>query len=313
MKRLELVPADLLRLRFAHSPMAEVVTSALAARNGARSDVWPYARWRTRLDRRTDELDVFWRIVSAPRGGIADFLTPVPRTARPTLEAELADIAATDPDRVAAELDACGIEVDDPAALLPPLVMQIRRYFTLALADLWPRLRAAADNEIAHRLNTAAFPGPERLLDGLHPRMRWNPDALQLDYLKDGESRPWSLDGHPLFLLPTAFTTKAWIMDSTAGRALWYPPRAAGAVFAAAPPPPAPLAALLGATRAAVLTLLTTPSSTGDVAERLGLAPATASHHLTALRDAGLIVGARSGRRLHYRHTDLGERLNSMG
>ncbi|GAA3287477.1 hypothetical protein GCM10020218_051070 [Dactylosporangium vinaceum] len=49
------------------------------------------------------------------------------------------------------------------------------------------------------------------------------------------------------------------------------------------------------------------------MAERLGLAPATASHHLTALRDAGLIVAARSGRRLNYRHTDLGERLSTGG
>ncbi|MEV8513604.1 winged helix-turn-helix domain-containing protein [Dactylosporangium sp. NPDC051484] len=99
-------------------------------------------------------------------------------------------------------------------------------------------------------------------------------------------------------------------MDCPAGRGLWYPPRA---LFAAAPPPPEPLAALLGATRAAVLTLLATPLSTGDVAECLGLAPATASHHLTALRDAGLIVAARSGRRLNYRRTELGDRLTDLG
>nr|BFE56770.1 DUF5937 family protein [Dactylosporangium thailandense] len=309
-KRLELVPDDLLRLRFAHSPMAEVVTSALAARDGS----WQYGRWRSRLGSRTDDLDVFWRVVATPSGGIPDFLTPVPRTARPTLEAELEAIAATDPARVAADLDGCGVPSGDPAALLPPLVAQIRRYFRLALADLWPRLRATADNEIAHRTNTAAFPGPHRLLENLHPRIRWNPDALQLDYLKDTEYPSWSLDGHPLFLLPTAFTgTKAWIMDSAAGRALWYPPRAMGALFAAPPAPPEPLAALLGATRAAVLALLASPASTGDVAEQLGLAPATASHHLTALRDAGLIVAARSGRRLNYRHTDLGERLTTLG
>ncbi|MFB9448947.1 winged helix-turn-helix transcriptional regulator [Dactylosporangium vinaceum] len=310
MKRLELTPDDLLRLRFAHSPMAEVVTSALALRG----DAWQYSRWRRRLGTSTDGLDVLWRVLDARSGGIPDFLTPVPRTARPTLESELAVIAATHPDRIAAELDCAGIGYDDPAALIPPLLAQIRRYFDLALADLWPRLRATADNEIAHRTTTAAFPGPHSLLADLHPRLRWDPDALHLDYLKDTPQRPWSLHGEPLYLLPTAFTgAKAWIMDSPAGRALWYPPRAVTALFAAPAPPPEPLAALLGATRAAVLTLLSTPSSTGDVAERLGLAPATASHHLTALRDAGLIVAARSGRRLNYRHTDLGERLSTGG
>ncbi|MER7008335.1 winged helix-turn-helix domain-containing protein [Dactylosporangium sp. NPDC000555] len=309
-KRLELTPGDLLRLHFAHSPMAEVVTSALALRASS----WEHARWRAGVRPEVNGLDLFWRVLHTPTGAIPDFLTPVPQTARPTLEAELAAIAATPPDQVAGELANAGVDCPDPAALLPPLVAQIRRYFAIALAGLWPRLRAAADADIAHRTASAAFPGPGTLLAGLHPRLRWDPDELRLDYLKDTEHPPWSLDGHPLLLLPTAFTGRhAWVMDSPAGRALWYPPRALGALFAAAPPPPEPLAALLGASRAAVLTLLATPSSTGDVAERLGLAPATASHHLTALRDAGLIVAARSGRRLNYRRTDLGDRLTALG
>ncbi|MGI5242798.1 ArsR/SmtB family transcription factor [Dactylosporangium sp. CA-139066] len=310
MKRLELTPDDLLRVRFAHSPMAEVVTSAMALRSGS----WEHARWRARVAARVSGLDVFWRVFAPPTGAIPDFLSPVPRTARPTLPDELDAIAATPPDHVAAELHAAGVPCEDPAALMPTLIEQIRRYFTGALAELWPRLRALADAEIAHRTSAAAFPGPRALLDDLHPRLRWDPDALRLDYLKDAEYPPWHLDGHPLAILPTAFSGRhAWILESGDRRALWYPPRSVHAVFAAAPPPPAPLAALLGGTRAAVLTLLATPSSTGDVAERLGLAPATASHHLTALRDAGLIVAARNGRRLDYRRTDLGERLTSLG
>jgi DNA-binding transcriptional ArsR family regulator len=58
-----------------------------------------------------------------------------------------------------------------------------------------------------------------------------------------------------------------------------------------------------------VLTLLAVPSSTGEVAAALHLAPATASHHLTTLRDAGLVVGERLGRRLRYLRTALGEQL----
>ncbi|WP_182908488.1 helix-turn-helix transcriptional regulator [Microbispora sp. H13382] len=72
---------------------------------------------------------------------------------------------------------------------------------------------------------------------------------------------------------------------------------------------PAALAALLGSTRAAMLALLAEPSSMGEVAAALRLAPATASHHLTTLRDAGLVSGEREGRRLRYRRTGLGEQL----
>jgi DNA-binding transcriptional ArsR family regulator len=58
-----------------------------------------------------------------------------------------------------------------------------------------------------------------------------------------------------------------------------------------------------------VLILLEAPHSTGEVAAALGLAAATASHHLTTLRDAGLIAGSRVGRKLEYLRTGLGDQL----
>jgi DNA-binding transcriptional ArsR family regulator len=92
--------------------------------------------------------------------------------------------------------------------------------------------------------------------------------------------------------------------------ALWYGPRGFGDLWAPARPA-APLAGLLGPTRAAVLTLLAAPYSTGEVAARLGLAAGTASHHLTTLRDAGLVSAERAGRRLLYQRTELGDRLTA--
>jgi DNA-binding transcriptional ArsR family regulator len=99
--------------------------------------------------------------------------------------------------------------------------------------------------------------------------------------------------------------------EAAQGRSLWYPPRGYGRLWdsTARTAPAAALAALLGPTRAAVLTLLEVPHSTGEVAAELGLAAATASHHLTTLRDAGLIAGSRVGRKLEYQRTGLGEQL----
>jgi DNA-binding transcriptional ArsR family regulator len=54
------------------------------------------------------------------------------------------------------------------------------------------------------------------------------------------------------------------------------------------------------------------PASTGEVAAALALAPATASHHLTTLRDGGLVAAERSGRLLRYRRTGLGEQLTTL-
>jgi DNA-binding transcriptional ArsR family regulator len=99
----------------------------------------------------------------------------------------------------------------------------------------------------------------------------------------------------------------------TPGRALWYAPRGYGNLWSSPEVRPgAALSALLGPSRAAVLTLLAAPSSTGEVADRLGLAPATASHHLTTLRDAGLVAAERAGRRLLYQRTRLGDQLTDQ-
>jgi len=166
------------------------------------------------------------------------------------------------------------------------------------------------DGEIAYRAMTAAERGTWALLSGLHPDLDWDGATLRLASAK---TRHWTLDGHPLALLPAGFAGPFvhTMTESPSARALWYPPRGYARLWHPRVDPSAALAALLGPTRAAVLTLLAVPHSTGEVAAALGLAPATASHHLTTLRDAGLVVGERVGRRLRYVRTGLGAQVAS--
>jgi DNA-binding transcriptional ArsR family regulator len=300
--------------------MVEVVTSGLALSRP--TTFWMYAAWRARVRPLLagTGLQTFLAVVSGPTCYVPDFLTPVPATARPSLADELRVVAGTPLDRVAAEVDAAWAGHTappqvlrfgtDPAGALAELVRQIRRYFELAVAPVWPRLRAAVEGEIAHRALAAAERGPRALLADLHPKLDWDGSTLRLGYAK---SRHWGLDGHPLALMPAGFAGPMvhTMTEAPTGRALWYPPRGYGRLWDQPKriEPSAALAALLGPTRAAVLTLLAVPCSTGEVATALGLAPATASHHLTTLRDAGLVVGERVGRRLRYLRTGLGEQL----
>ncbi len=342
MLQIEFTPADLVGLRFAHSPMVEVVTSAFALHDPAR--YWMYGAWRARVEPRIGGLATFLAVVSGPACYVPDFLTPVPSVARPSLDDELRVLAETPLDRVAAEVDAAWAghaappEIvrfgTDPAAGLAELIRQVRRYFAVALAPDWARLRAVVEGEIARRALAAAGRGPAALFAGLHPDLGWDGSAIRIGSAKD---RHWGLDGHPLALLPAAFAgpTVHTMTESPTGRALWYPPRGYGGLGSAPAggrpgsaggvgsaggdsglgerrvEAPAALAALLGPTRAAVLILLAVPASTGEVATALSLAPATASHHLTTLRDAGLVVAERVGRRLRYLRTDLGEQLSA--
>jgi biotin operon repressor len=191
------------------------------------------------------------------------------------------------------------------------LLREIRQYYAVAVAPYWARLRAAAEAEIAHRARAAAEHGSRALLKDLHPRLAWDGSALSIGL--GSNVTDFGRDGEGLTLLPSGFTgPKVFTLTQTRhGRALWYPPRGYGALWdsPARAEPSAALAALLGPTRAAVLTLLDVPHSTGEVASALGLAAATASHHLTTLRDAGLVAAARTGRRLSYLRTGLGEQL----
>jgi DNA-binding transcriptional ArsR family regulator len=88
-----------------------------------------------------------------------------------------------------------------------------------------------------------------------------------------------------------------------------YPARGIATLWEEPEAAPDGLARLLGASRAAVLSDLGAPRSTTELAERLDLSPATASHHLAALRDAGLVTGRREGRAVLYVRTPLGDGL----
>jgi hypothetical protein len=322
MIRLAFAPADLAVVRFAHSPMAEVIASSVALTKP--DQFWMYASWRAQVRPvlAAAGLRTFLAVAARPRGWVPDFLTPVPATARPLLRDELATIAATPLDRVAAEVAYAWRGISDvppvvtrfdrdPAGGLAVLLREIRQYFELALAPYWPRLRAAAEAEISHRARAAAEHGPRALVRDLHPTLTWDEKTLSIGY--GDHDVNFGLDGHGLALMPSGFAgPKVFAMtETTQGRSLWYPPRGYGALWdsTARAEPTSALAALLGPTRAAVLTLLEVPHSTGEVAAALGLAAATASHHLTTLRDAGLIAGSRVGRKLAYQRTGLGEQL----
>ncbi|MGW0669853.1 ArsR/SmtB family transcription factor [Streptomyces sp. NPDC002746] len=71
------------------------------------------------------------------------------------------------------------------------------------------------------------------------------------------------------------------------------------------------LDALLGATRAIVLRAVAQrpDSTTGEISRATRVAPATASHHTSVLRQAGLITTQRTGGSVHHRLAPLGESL----
>ena len=88
-----------------------------------------------------------------------------------------------------------------------------------------------------------------------------------------------------------------------------YPARGIGTLWESGPTTPEALAALVGKTRAALLTALDAPRSTTEIARRLGVSAGGASQHLGVLKDGGLVVGRRDGRSVLYVRTQLADAL----
>ena len=164
----------------------------------------------------------------------------------------------------------------------------LEAYWERAVEPVWPRVRAFLDADVAHRARRLADGGPAALFADLADGVTWG--DRHVDVAVPRHEATIALDGRGLLLMPTAFSA---VRPSVIDRAPWqptliYPARGIATLWEDAAPAPDGLARLLGATRATVLADLAAPRSTTEVAERLQISPANASHHLTALRDAGL-------------------------
>lgn len=137
--------------------------------------------------------------------------------------------------------------------------------------------------------------------------MRWQPPVLHVDYVED---RDLHLAGRGLRLIPSYFCWQRPIAlaDATLQPVLVYPLQQSLPTIPERLPE-ASLASLLGRTRAAALRTLALGATTSELAGYLGVSAATATHHTTVLRDAGLVLSRRSGNTVLHTLTPLGAAL----
>lgn len=310
---------DLARTRFACSPLCEVTTSVEVLKDPGRSAV--HLPWVRQARRALAGVD--WELLSAlvrlPTVYIPDFLTPVPADSTRTIEQELAALAAAAPASIRRDLVKFGPELpplvqelyEDPKAGTARLVAEIQAYWTAAIAPHWPRMRRLAEGEILRRARQMSAGGPAALFADLHPLVSWERDTLRIGHRMFEERH--RLEGERgLVLVPTVF---AWPGVFSQTGAAWqpglvYPPRGVATLWeGAGAAVPEGLARVIGRTRARLLAELDAPASTTELAARTALSPATVSHHLTALRDAGLLARHRTGRTVLYARAEAAELL----
>ncbi|MFE6054436.1 ArsR family transcriptional regulator [Kitasatospora sp. NPDC056446] len=313
---------DLARMRFAVSPMWEVGPSLRLLRSGLAHPV--HQPWTEQVRPRLAALGPAYALLAElvpPSGYVPDFLNPAPSGPAPGLAEELAAIRATPAERVHRDLDRLrdgrgrlGPRLraldGDPAGGLARLTEAVEAYWDLALAPYWARIRAVLDADVLHRARQAAEHGAARVLNDLHSGLRWTDDTLRLRHRT--RPLPDRTAGAGLLLVPSAFTGPALYsrLAPPDPLQLAYPARGIGTLWASAPPAGTEaLAAVLGRSRARLLTELAAPASTTELAHRTGLSPSAVSQYLTALRDARLVSAHRAGRSVLYARTASAEAL----
>ncbi|MFJ4095407.1 ArsR/SmtB family transcription factor [Kitasatospora sp. NPDC089913] len=193
---------------------------------------------------------------------------------------------------------------------------RLREYHAFAVAPYWSQLLAANHTERAARAMAAVDTGLDGLLGTLHPDVRWESPVLSVPCPVDADL---NLRGAGILLVPTFFWPEPLVLTDNRGPdhpvVLHYPLARDLATYrtvwaaAASAEPEGALVALLGATRARTLRAVADPAGTAELARRTGTSPATASHHASVLRSAGLLTTERSGPGVRHVLTPLGQAL----
>ncbi|GAA0415309.1 transcriptional regulator [Acrocarpospora corrugata] len=308
---------DVARLRFAFSPLWELVSSLRVLRSPARHSL--HLPWLRMVRPRLRALDLTELLALVPPDGyFPDFLTPPPDTPLPDFAAELQRVRLTPPDQAAEEVGWLQQPLDpaiqrflrDPAAGVRRVADTLDAYWTVALAEFWPRVHGLLEADVVWRTRRLASGGVRELFADLHPAVSWHGDRLVT-------SRPWQhesdIAGDGLVLVPSAFRwPDVAVLCEPYQPMLIYPARGTGNLWLAGVPcTPGALSALIGKTRAQILTALADPASTTVLARRMELTAGAVSQHLTVLSGGGLVSRQRIGREVLYRRTSVGDALVS--
>lgn len=322
--RLSMSLQDLAVLRFAVSPVWELVASVRVLRDPTSHPVhmpW-FERVRDRIRGQHPDLELLWGLVPVPTRTLPAFLAPTPDESTSDPHTSIDGLLGQPGDVVAESIasvfgasppPAVRQLKDDPARHLPALVAQMHDYWDLALAPDWPSIQALLEADRRDRGLRLVEEGPARLFEQLNPAIRWEDGTVII--AQDVTSADHDLAGRGLVLVPSAFTWPRVFVKATPQwpPVLRYPAAGAAGLWLDRQAPSQGLAGVLGSARSQLLEELEVPASTTELAQRCGMSPAGVSAHLHKLKAAGLLWSQRVGRSVLYGRTDIGDTLITRG
>jgi DNA-binding transcriptional ArsR family regulator len=305
-----------LHCRFGISPLGEVVRAALAIA-GSVQDTSHYRWLRQRRDvvqhlYRDHDLSLLLALLADP-GYVPGFLTAPPSSLVEDIDEELNRVRQTPAREARAEIEQAltGRPLDDRITqvlrsgdAVVRLADALTATWRLLLEPSWPTVRELLERDVAYRARRLAEGGLAHLFKDLAPVVALHGHELRV---RQRAPATIALDERGLLLCPSAFVAPR-VAHTLEPPALVYPARGTAALLGQdRVESGSAVARLLGATRAEILALLDEPSSTTTLAHRLRRSPGNIADHLAVLRNAGLVARRRSGRRVFYSLTPLGQ------
>jgi DNA-binding transcriptional ArsR family regulator len=304
--------ADLVGVRFAVSPLNELTLSLRVLRDPGRYPL--HLPWSRLLVELRPELDLEGlRALINKRGWTPDFLSPRPNSPFTRIDEELERVRAT-PLRVVRR-DLAAIHGELPSIVagrrgVERIVKALRRYWEVAFAPSWERMRTVLESDIVHRGRVLAQAGLGAMLAGLSDRVSFDSPVLRVR-IHGAPPRRVDVAGTGLTLLPSLFALHTAVPVDPAGLPLLiYAARGTGTLWETRRSGSATaLVAVLGRVRANLLTRLGEPASSTELAYHAGVTTSAVNQHLRALREVGLLIAHRHGRHVLYGRSELGDAL----
>jgi DNA-binding transcriptional ArsR family regulator len=320
---LEISIADLLRSRFAISPVSEVIEVTRTIANPtarAAHSAW-LGQHRVALQRIADAHDLR-PLLALTRADVAtpDFLRPTPSAPVGEIDAELERIRSTPNEQVRREVERClqpigsaGLDVDrvllsdGAAACLGELLGAM---WAGLVGPSWSRIKGCLERDILYQSRVLARRGLAAVLQDVAPSLLLQGGQA---LVRQNGSEPRRLDDTGILLVPSSFL---WPRIATVHAppatplTIRYPARGTEALGAPSSlERHGGLRPLIGNTRAQILDALDQPTHTTALAVQLGRSPGNIADHLAVLRRSGLVAKARVGLHVLYSRTSLGDAM----
>ncbi len=182
-------------------------------------------------------------------------------------------------------------------AALGPMEGPVREFFQECLAEDWPRIRTALESDVALRAHDLAAYGVRQVVDSL-------PGVT----VREVRGEPAGGE-RELILVPSVFQRTRVLLTGAGGSVITYPASGHRRIWDDEAVAPTRLGALLGRGRAAALLNIGAGCGTTELADRLGVSAGTASVHVSALRNGGLVATHRIGKAVKHVLTPVGSAL----